>query len=144
MTSTILIRQAMPADAAALARLNMLFNGGGMAPEQVADQLAGAVGVESAYLAEVDGAAVGFACLRLIPTIFAAAPYGEVTELFVEEAYRRLGIGRALLHRVETIARSAGVEELFLMTGFKNTTAHHFYHTIGYSLRCFTMFKALK
>jgi GNAT superfamily N-acetyltransferase len=107
-------------------------------------QLAASAGIETAYLAELDGHAVGFACLRLIPTLFSAAPYAELTELFVEAAYRRHGVGRALMRFVEAEAQAAGATELFLLTGFKNTGAHHFYHATGYSLRCFTMHKSLE
>lgn len=142
--SAVQVRKATPGDAAELLRLNTLFNGAGeMTPEQLVAQQAVCTGVESAYLAEVGGRIVGFACLRLIPTIFSSAPYAELTELFVEVAYQRHGIGRALIDFVEAEAQAAGAEELFLMTGFRNTVAHHFYHRSGYSLRCFTMHKPL-
>jgi GNAT superfamily N-acetyltransferase len=138
------VREATVADAAELARLNAIFNGGTANPEQMATWLAAAHQVERAYLAEVEGRAIGFACLRLVATIFSDAPYAELTELFVEEPYRRQGVASALLQHVEAVAQRAGATELFLMTGFKNTGAHHFYHAAGYSLHCFTMHKTLK
>jgi GNAT superfamily N-acetyltransferase len=140
----VYIRQATRADAAELVRLNTLFNGeGDLTADQLARYLERCKETEVAYLADVNGSIVGFACLRLVPTLFSPAPYAELTELFVEAPFRRQGIGRALLHYGEAVARAAGAEELFLMTGFKNTPAHHFYHALGYSLRCFTMHKSL-
>lgn len=138
------VREATEADAAELARLNTIFNGETVDPAQMATLLAAAHHVERAYLAEVEGHAVGFACLRLVATLFSHEPYAELTELFVEEPYRRQGVASALLQHIEAVAQRAGAGEFFLMTGFKNTGAHHFYHTVGYSLRCFTMHKALK
>jgi GNAT superfamily N-acetyltransferase len=138
------VREATVVDAAELARLNAIFNGETVDPAQMATLLAAAHHVERAYLAEIEGRAVGFACLRLVATIFSNEPYAELTELFVEEPYRRQGVASALLQHVETVAQRAGADEFFLMTGFKNTGAHHFYHTVGYSLRCFTMHKELK
>jgi GNAT superfamily N-acetyltransferase len=143
MQPAILVRLATREDADDLARLNSIFNEANISAAEIATQLSRCADVETAYLAEVDGRAVGFACLRLIPQFFAAEPYGELTELFVEESFRRQGVGAALIRHVEQVAREAGVREFFLMTGFKNTSAHHFYHAIGYSLRCFVMFKTL-
>jgi GNAT superfamily N-acetyltransferase len=143
-TLSIQVREATTADATELARLNTIFNGETVDPARMATLLAAAHHVERAYLAEIEGRAVGFACLRLVATLFADAPYAELTELFVEADYRRQGVASALLEHVEAVAQRAGAVEFFLMTGFKNTGAHHFYHTVGYSLRCFTMHKDLK
>ena len=143
MPRALRIRQATAADAADLARLNRLFDQGEIPVGLIAEQLVRCQGVETAYLAEYEEAIVGFACLRLAPTLFSAEPYAELTELFVEKEYRRLGIGAALMEHVEAVARQAGASELFLMTGFKNTNAHHFYHASGYSLRCLVMWREL-
>lgn len=143
MTNEIYIRQAIPADAAELARLRTIFDDVLTSPEFVARRLVACQDVERAYLAAVAGRMVGFACLRLIPALFDDAPYAELTELFVEEAQRRNGIGLALVRHVEAEARAAGAGTLFLMTGFHNAAAHHFYHRSGYSLRCLTMYKTL-
>lgn len=143
MTNEIHIHRATPADAAELARLRTIFDDVLTSPEFVARRLVVCQDVERAYLAAVAGRMVGFACLRLIPALFDDAPYAELTELFVEEAYRRNGVGLALVRHVEAEARAASAGELFLMTGFCNTAAHHFYHRSGYSLRCLTMHKTL-
>lgn len=143
MNEEIQIHQATPADAVELARLRSVFDDVLTSPEFVARRLATCQEIERAYLAAVGGRMVGFASLRLVPALFDDAPYAELTELFVEEAQRRQGVGLALVRHVEKVARAAGVGELLLLTGFGNTAAHHFYHRSGYSLRCLTMHKTL-
>ena len=58
-------------DAAALAQLITAFNipypGIPVTTAQATARLAACQGVETTILAEVDGRAVGFACLRLVP-----------------------------------------------------------------------------
>ena len=78
----IAIRPAVPVDAAAIARLNAAYDDLRATPEQIAAQLLACAPNETAFLAEVDGRAVGMACLRLLPTICDPTPYAELTELF--------------------------------------------------------------
>jgi len=128
----IAIRPAVPADAAAIARLNAAYDDLRATPEQIAAQLLACAPIETAFLAEVDGRIVGMACLRLLPTICDPTPYAELTELFVEAGARRLGVGRALVAHIEAQARARGATELVLMTAWRNTNAHAFYHALGY------------
>ena len=128
----IVIRPAARADAAAIARLNAAYDDLRATPEQIAAQLAASAPVETAFLAEVDGRVVGMACLRLLPTVCDPTPYAELTELFVEAGARRLGVGRALVAHIEAQARARGAAELVLMTAWRNTDAHAFYHALGY------------
>src|SRR5436853_7622194 len=138
---SIVIRPATPDDAAEIARLNEAFNDLRSTPEQIAAQISRCAGIETMYLAEVDGRVVGMASLRLLPNICDPIPYAELTELFVEEAYRQLGVGRALVAQVEQAAQAAGAQQVVLLTGFKNRPAHTFYHAIGYGMYSFAMDK---
>jgi GNAT superfamily N-acetyltransferase len=138
-----LVRRAGPADAAALLRLNDQFNGPGTALEHIATHLAERAAFETPFVAEVDGHVAGMACLRLLPCAFDPAPYAELTELYVEEAYRRRGIGRALFTQIEGVARAAGATRLALITAWRNTEAQAFYHAIGYRLWCISMARSL-
>src|SRR5262245_17515247 len=140
---TIAIRPAMPADAAAIARLNAAYDDLRATPEQIAARLAVAAPAEIAFLAEVDGRVVGMVCLRLLLTICDPTPYAELTELFVEASARRLGVGRALVAHVEAQARARGARELVLMTAWRNTDAHAFYHALGYRNYTITMRRSL-
>ena len=135
------ILPASAADAAELARLNGLFNGATLTPAEQAEHLRAAASTERALLAWVDGRAVGFTCLRFARLITTALPYAEVTELFVEEAFRRRGIARALLAEAEVLARGLGAPGIILFTGLKNETAQVFYRAVGYHDYAITMRK---
>jgi GNAT superfamily N-acetyltransferase len=129
---SLLIRQATPADAAAVARLNEDFNEVRTDVATMAARIAQCLLTERILLAEIDGLAVGFLSLWLFPVICAPDPYAEVAELFVEEAYRRRGVGRALLEEAIEIARSEGAAELKVVTGFRNTAAQQLYYAVGF------------
>ena len=138
---SIIVRQATPDDATEIARLNESFNDLRSTPEAIAAQIIRCAGIETMYLAAVDGHVAGMASLRLLPNICDPTPYAELTELFVEEAYRRLGVGRALVEQIEQAARAGGANQLILLTSFKNSRAHAFYHTLGYAMYSFAMHK---
>jgi ribosomal protein S18 acetylase RimI-like enzyme len=124
---------ATPGDAPELARLNAAFNGVQEPPERLAARLADPKRVERPIIAEIEGRAVGFACLRLVPSLCYDPTHAELTELFVEEAYRSQGIGRALVAYAERLAQEGGATELTLLTGLENAHAQAFYRALGYA-----------
>ncbi len=75
---------------------------------------------------------MGFAALRLVPSLFYPEPHAEMTELYVEDACRRQGIGRELVKFVECMVVEMGAHELWLMTGLENHAAQDFYRSLGY------------
>jgi GNAT superfamily N-acetyltransferase len=129
----LVIRIATPEDAPELARLNAAFNGVQEPPEPLAARLADPKCVETPIIAQVEGRAVGFACLRLVPALCYDSTYAELTELFVEKACRRQGVGRALVAYAERLAREGGARELVLLTGFGNAQGQAFYRALGYA-----------
>jgi GNAT superfamily N-acetyltransferase len=126
------IRVATPRDASELAWLNAAFNGVQESPERLAARLADPKRVETPIIAEIAGRAVGFACLRLVPSLCYDSTYAELTELFVEEACRRQGVGRALMAYAERLARESGAKALVLLTGLGNARGQAFYRALGY------------
>jgi ribosomal protein S18 acetylase RimI-like enzyme len=126
------IRIAQPEDAPRLTPLLVQFNGPPISVEQVRRRLVAIQGIETVLLAEVEGEVIGFASLRLVPYLSEDAPRAELTELYVEPAHRRQGVGRALLRRVEALAREGGATELVLLTGRENKSAQAFYRAIGF------------
>jgi len=132
----ITIRPANQSDAAALARLIEEFNSDDrtitVTLEQAASRLAACVGVETTMLAEIEGQVAGFACLRLVPFMSGDEPYAELSDLFVAAPYRRRGVGRALIARVEQMAHASGAREIVILTGFDNTVAQALYRAMGY------------
>jgi GNAT superfamily N-acetyltransferase len=130
---TITVRQATPDDATELARLLGLFDHIGATPKQVAARMLACRSVLTTYLGEMDGRPVGFACLRLVPHIQGDEPYAELTDIYVEAPWRRHGVARALIARVEAAARASGASEVVIITGFDNEGAQAAYRAAGYT-----------
>lgn len=128
------IRIATENDADALARLNNKFNKTQDTEQQVAARMKANPLAEIAFVAELEGIIVGFACLRVTRSICYEFALAELTELYIEESYRRRGVGRALIEQAERVAQEQGAESLMLLTGGKNLTAQEFYRSLGYQV----------
>jgi GNAT superfamily N-acetyltransferase len=139
----ITIREATQEDLDALAQLNERFNDAKTTAAQIAASLANPKCVEIPIVAEVDDRLVGFAGLRVVPLIFYEGAHAELTELFVEESYRRCGVGGALIRFAECLAKSKGAGELVLHTGEENEIGQAFYTAMGYEAWEIVMGKTL-
>ena len=128
----VFARTATKDDMAVLAQLNAEFNGSSDPPEHLARRFSDPYCVEQILLAEVDGNVVGFAALRVVPCVLYSDPHGELTELYVQESFRRLGAGRELLLLAEAIAKEKGVNELIILTDASNQATQSFYRSLGY------------
>jgi ribosomal-protein-alanine N-acetyltransferase len=64
-----------------------------------------------------------------------AGPEAEILTLCTDPAARRQGAARALLAELETWARGAGVEELFLEVAETNAAARALYAQAGFTMR---------
>src|SRR2546427_450653 len=73
-------------------------------------------GIETFVVAEREGKLLGFASLRLVPSLD-LTPYAELSDLFVAGLYRRQGVGRGLFWIIEQRARERGADRLILTTG---------------------------
>jgi putative acetyltransferase len=78
-------------------------------------------------LARADGVAAGCVMLRGI-----GENTGEVKRLFVRPAYHGLGVGRALLTRLASVALQRGYKTLRLETGSRQTEAQSLYNSAGF------------
>jgi ribosomal protein S18 acetylase RimI-like enzyme len=143
LTVQITVREATKEDLVALARLNERFNDVKTTATQIAKRLADPKCVEISIVAEVNNQIVGFAGLRVVPLIFYEGTHAELTELFVEESYRRRGVGQALIRFAESLAESKGAEALALHTGEENEAVRKFYSAVGYEVREIVMGKRL-
>jgi cytidine deaminase len=130
----MIVRFATSDDAPEIARLNADFNETDTPADLIAARLANPHGIETILVAEVDGRLVGFAALRITTSPFYRDPNAELTELYVEPAYHRQGIGRALATYAEALARSNGVGEMLVVAGYDNPSALAFYQSLGYEL----------
>jgi ribosomal protein S18 acetylase RimI-like enzyme len=129
---TVTVRQATPDDTMELARMLDLFDSMGATPEQVAARMLVCQSVLTTFLGEIDGKPVGFACLRLVPHLQGDEPYAELTDIYVDAPFRRHGVARALIARVEAAAQAAGASEVVIITGFDNQDAQAAYRAAGY------------
>lgn len=136
-------RVATADDAEALARLNHDFNGIDEPPERLALRMRDPARVETPILAEIDGVAVGFAALRIVPCVFYASPHAELTELYVDPAHRRQGAARALIAHAGQLAGAGGAKTLLVLTDFLNEQAQLLYRRAGFMNHDLAMEKEL-
>jgi GNAT superfamily N-acetyltransferase len=141
MNEPIRTRIATLDDAPELARLNLLFNQIDDAAEVIAARMADSRRVETPIIAELERRVVGFASVHVSHSIFYPSPRAEVTELFVEEAYRRRGVGRALMAHAEHIAREQDAADLIVLTDFYNHESQGLYRALGFENNDIVMIK---
>jgi ribosomal protein S18 acetylase RimI-like enzyme len=137
-------RVATAADAPDLARLNAAFNDAHEAPEALAARLADPQRVETPFVAEAGGHIVGFAGLRIVPSVFYPDQHAELTELYVEPAYWRRGLGKALIAHVERLARERGASQLVVLTNPANLPAQALYRRMGFDHEDLALVKDLR
>lgn len=145
MTASIpvVVRPATVADAEPIYQLHVAFDDVRASPAYIAESIRTRSTVERLFVAEQEGLVVGVAALRLLPCACDPEPYAELTELYVAEAARRQGVGRALVQALEAEARAGGACRLVLLTAWRNSGAHAFYHALGYRLFTLSMIRDL-
>jgi GNAT superfamily N-acetyltransferase len=84
------------------------------------------------FVAEQDGVVAGVASLWLRPRLNWVTLEAWVPDLFVDPAYRRLGLGRALLEACAAEARRKGCHRLSLDSGHQRAEAHLLYQDLGF------------
>ncbi|MDR0838079.1 MAG: GNAT family N-acetyltransferase [Oscillospiraceae bacterium] len=137
------IRLASAGDADELQKLNALFNGDDYycnSPDGIAASLEENQ-QEIVCVAEEGDALVGFCCGQLFKSICYSVNYGEITELFVAEEYRRRGVAAKLIAFIEAEFQKRGANGFQLFTGEENAAAQAFYRSQGYSETSETMFR---
>ena len=83
------------------------------------------------FLALVDNEAVGFTQLYPSFSSVSMKPIYILNDLFVTEAYRKQGIGVALLNKAKELCREQKYKGLALQTETTNT-AQHLYERLGW------------
>ena len=119
------IRPAAQDDADRFAELNRQFNG-------CSGRLDDCDEAERVIVAEVGRELVGFACVRINYSACSRSPWAELTELFVDKASRRGGVGEALVSEAERIAWKSECSELVLRTRASNREACALFTSCGY------------
>jgi GNAT superfamily N-acetyltransferase len=85
------------------------------------------------YVVEVDGKLVGFANMSTRRVVRYPIPIAELDELYIDPEYRKQGVGKELMLKIETTARQKGCYRVYIESASKFTTAHKFYEGIGYT-----------
>jgi GNAT superfamily N-acetyltransferase len=84
------------------------------------------------YVAEDGERVVGLAALHAMPILERDAPTARITAMVVDEDARRSGVGRALLERLEEVARAEGCGRIYLTTQYKREDAIAFYRRMDF------------
>lgn len=126
------IRQASTGDSAALSRL--IGQLGYAADEaEVAERLA-EMQVEGrpVLIAELRGRIVGCLSTSVMRVLHRPKPVGRISMMVVDEAFRGLGIGRALVRAAERALAERGCGLVEVTSNVARDEAHAFYEKLGY------------
>lgn len=130
-----MVRLANERDAEQLNSLNLAFNGKG---ETTAQNILTSIQQnrqEVIVVDEEDGILVGFLCVQLKKSFCYDDYIPEITEVYVDSAYRRKGIASSMILFAEDYCRSKyPLHKFELLTGIKNVTAQSVYIELGYQV----------
>ena len=137
----ITVREARPDDFDALLRLldgmdESMYGGRGHGEERDVRSLYGGILADPdqrLLVAEDGGRLVGSAHLMVLRHFGSSLSRSAVVEgVVVDPAYRRAGVGAALMGAVAEAARAAGCYKLALTSNLARTGAHRFYSRLGW------------
>ncbi len=102
-------------------------------------------GSRIAYVAQAGGTSVGFllASLEQPPGIFMERKYGHVSAVYVQEPYRRKGVGRSLVAAALGWFDGKRVSRVRVATDAKNGLSVEFWKKLGFQTTVLTMDKLL-
>jgi GNAT superfamily N-acetyltransferase len=131
--ATLAIKEARPADAAAI--VDLLGELGypadaarvGRRLERIAHDPSSKL-----FVAEINGQIAGLGGLHVLPLVEHDELGCMLTAMVVGAEHRRQGIGAELLRAVEREARSRGCSRLVLGSADRRLDAHAFYESLGF------------
>jgi GNAT superfamily N-acetyltransferase len=125
MTQPLIVRVARQADIKPMHGIRLAVSENRLSdPNRIGEQsYAPYLAAESAWVAEMNGAVLGFAILDVIEC--------SVWALFVDPDHEGKGLGLALHARILASSRERGLERLSLATG-PDTRAARFYRELGW------------
>jgi N-acetylglutamate synthase-like GNAT family acetyltransferase len=86
---------------------------------------------DATWVAEADGELVGLVGIHVSQVLAYDGDAAKVSEIVVDDRYRRRGIGARLMQVAEEEARRRGCVVLFLTTAERRKDAHAFYRRLG-------------
>ncbi len=84
------------------------------------------------FTAEENGRVVGRAFLYIIKNDLHPEPYGFMEDLFVEEEFRKQGIGGKLVAAIVEEAKARGCYKLLGTSRLSRPEVHEFYNKFGF------------
>lgn len=128
-----IIRECFIDDSFAIQQLNFLELGYDFPVEQTQQKLRELLASkkDKIFVAEVDGIIVGYVHANDYELLY-APPMKNIMGIAVLTEYRRKGIGKALLEKVERWAKETGAAGVRLVSGGSRIDAHSFYNSLGY------------
>jgi len=124
------VRLATSSDAPALVNLNDEFNGGRMPVAIVERRLQH--GDEIVVICLLNDEPVGFACAQTYTSFCYEELLGEITEMYVQELARGIGLAGMMIECIEEQMRRQGVSTIKVLTGCDNDTAIRAYEKSGF------------
>src|SRR5215216_7466658 len=132
--SSILVRDAEPSDADALAKLCTQLGYPTAAVVMPARLDRFFSDANARALVAVDGnGVVGLTTIQTRYTLNHDAPIAQITLLVVDERVRSRGVGRALVQEAERWARERGSKRIVVTTALAREGAHAFYEKVDYA-----------
>ena len=123
------IRLAQVSDAPELKKLNDIFNGNdNNSVEGIAKSLE-TNDMEIVCVVADGDKLIGFCCGQIQKSMCYSYDYAVITEFFIDEEYRRQGIGKRLLLATECEFNQRGVTHFHVSTGGDNMAALALYHS---------------
>jgi GNAT superfamily N-acetyltransferase len=130
------IRRAQPLDAPALVGLFAQW-GYPQPAEVIAGRLAEWERADHAevLVAEIDGELAGLVALSASPHLALPGRFARVAGLVVDAAFRRRGVGTALVGAAEDLSREWGCDRVEITSSRSRDEAPGFYPALGYADR---------
>lgn len=128
----ISVHKATPKDSAALFVLNEELNGVGCTSLELVEASLANNTQELVFIATLQGVPAGFCCVQLYKSMCYDRNYAEVTEFFIDEKYRRQGVGTKLMKQMEQYFAREDLAGFQLLTGDDNWPARSFYESLAY------------
>jgi ribosomal protein S18 acetylase RimI-like enzyme len=132
-----MVREAQPADAAAIGRLlhdfNREYDYPSPGPAAVAERIGQLMAAGDTKVLLGGGGPDGLAVLRFRPSIWSENLECYLAELYVVPHLRGRGLGRALMDAAIELARAQGADYMELNTGEDDVAARALYESLGFS-----------
>jgi GNAT superfamily N-acetyltransferase len=133
MQQKIQVRPAAVTDISAIAPLLHQL-GYRMPLDALAEKLSANAAGRFAFVAEIDGRIAGFMTFHVIDWFHRRDAAARLSAVVVDTAYRRMGVGRALVAFAETKASQMGCSYIELTSSLRRRSGgtYAFYDSLGY------------